>query len=171
MTAGTPASAPSTPQHAPDADASALLRQVVTDVAELKAELGQIVRPLVDALKRDRYFDELQAQLRRAAKLSEAWRDWPLISGVHDAVLNLRTTRDADPHLLEHLESLLFGAGVTEYGLVGDAIDPEEAEITASTGTGSHFIVTATRRPGLRIGSVPLRKPIVEIARQGEPSA
>lgn len=153
-----------TPQGSTSASSAT---NVADDIAAIRADLDRLVPPLVEALKRDQYFTELREQVRRAEHVSRAWRDWPLITGIHDAVLNLRQSAQPDRHLLEHLESLIFQAGVTEYGLVGERIDPEEAEITAATGAGPRLIVSVTRRPGLRIGPVPLRKPIVEITRQG----
>ncbi|MCT9002612.1 hypothetical protein [Microbacterium memoriense] len=136
-----------------------------TDVTAIKADVERLMPPLVGALKRNQYFDELQGQLRRTEKIAQAWRDWPLIVGIHEAVIILRQSDAPDPHVLELLESLIFQAGVTEYGHEGDQIDPQEAEITASSGTGSQIVVSKIRRLGLRIGAVPLLKPIVEVTR------
>lgn len=142
------------------------LASMSRNVTAIKADIDRLMPPLVDTLKRNRYFDELQQHLRQTEKIAQAWRDWPLIIGIHDAVLDLRRTDASDPHLLEHLEGLIFHAGVTEYGFDGDEIDPLEAEITASTGSGRRIVVSSSRRLGLRIGPVPLRKPIVEVTRQ-----
>lgn len=163
MSAGT-TSTPSTSHGNGPAPAAA--SEVSGDIAAIRADLDRLVPPLVEALKRDQYFTELREQVRRAEQVWRAWRDWPLITGIHDAVLNLRQSAEPDRHLLEHLESLIFQAGVTEYGLVGERIEPEEAEITAAAGSGPRLVVSVSRRPGLRIGPVPLRKPIVEITRQ-----
>ncbi|XBH21441.1 hypothetical protein V5R04_14700 [Jonesiaceae bacterium BS-20] len=159
--AATP-SGPQTPE-----EVATLLGNVERDITQIKADVDQLMQPLVDALKRNRYFDEMQTQLRSAQKVARAWHDWPLITGIHEAVLMLRSNpQGADRYLLEHLESLIFQAGVTEYGLVGEIVDIEEVEVVAVTGNGDRFVVSQCKRPGLRIETVPLRKPIVEITRE-----
>ena len=142
------------------------LSRVERDTASLKNDMDRIIQSLVVSLKRDRSFDELQQQLRDAEKISQAWRDAPLIIGIHDAVTMLKQTDDADKHLLAHLENLLYVAGVDEYGVAGDVVEPEEAEVTESIGAGPVLRVSVCKRPGLRIGGVPLRKPIVEVTRE-----
>lgn len=139
--------------------------RMASDVAAIKSDVDQMMQPLVDSLKRNRYFDEMQSQLRKAEKVAQAWRDWPLIIGIHEAVISLRQRDSADRYLLEHLQNLLFEAGVNEYGLEGENIEPDEAEIIAFVGTGAVLTVSACKRPGLKVGSLPLRKPIVEVAR------
>jgi len=146
-------------------DIAVLLDQMSSDVTAIKADMDRIMQPLVDSLKRNKYFDELQDRLRKSDKVSQAWRDWPLITGIHEAVISLRQSDNPDKHLLEHLQNLLFQADVTEFGLEGQIVDPEEVEVIASSGTGTVFTVAVCSRPGLKVGSLPLRKPIVEIAR------
>lgn len=159
------AAAPEKPQT-PE-EIAALLSEVHRDVSLVKADVEKLMHPLVDALKRNRYFDEMQSQLRSAQKVALAWRDWPLITGIHEAVIMMRSNAGtSDRYLLEHLEDLLFQAGVTEFGLPGETVEIEEVEILAATGTGNRFVVSHCKRPGLRIGPVPLRKPIVEVTRE-----
>jgi len=163
----TPAPEPAPPTHARTSDeVFDALDRLDEDVTAMRSEITRIAEPLVRVLKQNQHVAELQAQLRRAEKVAQAWHDWPIITGLHDAVLMLRQTPDADPHLLEHLEGLIFAAGVEEYGKDGDAVEPEEADIIAASGSGGSFVVTVCRRPGLRIGPVPLRKPIVEVTRK-----
>lgn len=148
-------------------EVAALLANVERDVTMIKADVDQLMQPLVDMIKRDSYFNEMQSQLRSAQKVAQAWHEWPLITGIHEAVLMLRSnTQGADRYLLEHLENLLFQAGVTEYGIAGETVQIEEVEVVGATGSGNHFVVSQCRRPGLRIGPVPLRKPIVEVTRE-----
>ena len=136
-----------------------------SDVTAIKGDMDRIMQPLVDSLRRDKYFDEFQDRLRKAEKVTQVWRDWPLITGIHEAVISLRQSEAPDKHLLEHLQNLLFEADVTEYGFEGEKVDPEEVDIVASHGSGGVFAVAVCRRPGLKVGSLPLRKPIVDIAR------
>lgn len=159
------AAVPSGPQN-PE-EVATLLGNVERDVTKIKADVDQLMQPLVDSLRRNRYFDEMQSQLRSAQKVSQAWHDWPLVTGIHEAVLMLRSNVElADRHLLEHLENLLFQAGVTEYGLEGETVEIEEVVVMAATGSGDLFVVSQCDRPGLRIGPVPLRKPIIEVKRE-----
>lgn len=143
------------------------LSRVESDMTSLKRDMDHIIESLVVSLKRDRSFDALQQQLRKSEKIAQAWRDAPLIMGIHDAVTMLKQTEDADTYLLAHLENLIYEAGVEEYGVAGDIVKPEEAEVTESIGSGPVLRVSVCQRPGLRVGSLPLRKPIVEITREG----
>lgn len=146
---------------------AALLANIERDVTMIKADVDQLMQPLVGALKRDKYFDEMQSQLRSAQKVAHAWHERPLITGIHEALLILRSNSESEaPYLLELLENLLFQAGVTEFGLAGETVEIEEVEVLAAAGSGNHFVVSRCERPGLRIGPVPLRKPIVEVTRE-----
>lgn len=148
-------------------EVAALLANVERDVTMIKADVDKLMQPLVYAMKRDSYFNEMQSQLRSAQKVAQAWHEWPLITGIHEAILMLRPNiQGADRYLLEHLENLLFQAGVTEYGIVGETVQIEEVEVVGATGSGDHFVVSQCKRPGLRIGPLPLRKAIVKVTRE-----
>lgn len=149
-------------------DLSAMLGQVSADVTAIKADVDRIMQPLVEALTRNKYFDEFHDRLRKAERVTQAWRDWPLVVGIHEAVVTLRKNEVSDKLLLEHLEGLLFQTGITEYGFEGEKVNPDEVDIVGSQGVGEFFYVKVCRRPGLRDGALPLRKPIVEIARLEE---
>lgn len=150
-----------------ETEASAPLVALAADVAALKKDMDQILPSLVDALKRNRYFDEMERQLRRTEKVSEAWREWPLITGVHDVVLAMRAAPESDPAMVEQLVDVLYrAAGVEEFGHADEPIEPDYAEITSMTGEGSHLVVVDTQRPGLRVGHHPLRKAIVAVRRE-----
>lgn len=143
------------------------LDAVASDVDDIKRDIEQILPSLVDALKRNRYFDEMEKQLRRAERIAEAWRDWPLLVGVHDVILAMRATPNLDPALAEQLSDVLYrSAGVEEFGFCGEEIDPTMLEISRSEGVGPRIIVQETQRPGLRIGHSPIRKAIVSVTRQ-----
>lgn len=140
------------------------------DVAAIKQDFEQILPALVDALKRNRYFDEMERQLRRAEKVAEAWRDWPLVVGVHDVILTMRAAPSSDPAIVEQLADILYrSAGVEEFGFVGEEVDPTQVEISSSEGDGSSIVVSESQRPGLRIGHLPIRKAIVSVRRQEGP--
>lgn len=139
------------------------------DVAEIKRDVEQILPALVDALKRNRYFDEMDKRLRRAEMVAEAWRDLPLVIGVHDVILTMRAAPGSDQAIVEQLADVLYrSAGIEEFGLAGEEIDPTMAEISSSEGTGPRIIVHESQRPGLRVGHNPIRKAIVSVIRQGE---
>lgn len=136
------------------------------DVASIKQDVEQILPALVEALKRNRYFDEMERQLRRAERVAEAWREWPLVVGVHDVIIALRAS-DTDPQIVEQLLDVLYrSAGVEEFGFVGEQVDPTQVEISESAGAGNHITVRESQRPGLRIGHQPLRKAIVSVIRE-----
>lgn len=143
------------------------LGAVASDVGDIKRDIEQILPSLVDALKRNRYFDEMEKQLRHAERIAEAWRDWPLLVGVHDVILAMRATPNLDPALAEQLSDVLYrSAGVEEFGFIGEEIDPTMLEISGSEGAGPRIIIQETQRPGLRIGHSPIRKAIVSVTRQ-----
>lgn len=145
------------------------LEALASDVGDIKRDVEQILPSLVDALKRNRYFDEMEKQLRRAERVAEAWRDWPLVVGVHDVILAMRATPNLDPAFVEQLSDVLYrSAGVEEFGFIGEEIDLTMLEISSSEGTGPRIVVRAVQRPGLRIGHSPVRKAIVSVTRQGD---
>lgn len=145
--------------------------RLVSDVAEIKRDVEQILPSLVEALKRNRYFEEMQGQLRRAERVADAWRQWPLVVGVHDVLLAMRAMPDHDQGLAEQLADVLYrAAGVEEFGFEGEDVDPTHVEVTSSTGSGDRLVVAQTQRPGLRVGHSPIRKAIVTIERRGDPT-
>ncbi|OAD97730.1 hypothetical protein [Arthrobacter sp. OY3WO11] len=145
------------------------IETVASDVGDIKRDVEQILPSLVDALKRNRYFDEMEKRLRRAERVAEAWRDLPLLVGVHDVILAMRATPNHDPVFVEQLSDVLYrSAGVEEFGLIGEEIDPTMLEIYSSEGTGPRIIIREVQRPGLRIGHSPIRKAIVSVTRQGD---
>lgn len=153
------------PETASVVNSHAQLKQIAADVASMKSDVDRLFAPLVESIKRDRAFDELQQQLRKAEKVAQAWRDAPLITGIHDAIVSLRQSDAPDNHLISHLEDLLYRAGVEEFGKPGETVSAEDVEITQATGHGAVLTVAACKRPGLRIGELPLRRSIVEIIR------
>ena len=143
---------------------------IAADVASIKKDIDHILPSLVDALKRNRYFEEMEKQLREARIVAEAWRERPLIIGVHDVVLAMRAESPADHAMAEQLCDVMYrSAGIEEFGFVDEEVDPTQISITGSEGEGSRIVVAATQRPGLRVGHLPLRKAIVSVKRQEGP--
>lgn len=141
---------------------------IAADLASIKRDFDDILPSLLVALKREKAFEEVQRQLREAQSVAAAWRDWPLIEVVHEAIIHLRALPCADhDSVVRDLINGLARVGVVEFGLPGEQIRPEDVEIVACTGDGVSIVVTDTHRPGLRISHIPLRKPIVAAQREG----
>ena len=141
------------------------ITRIEADVASLKSDMDQIIQSLVVSLKRDRSFDELQEQLRRSERVGPGLERCSASNGNPRCSCHANADDGDDKHLVAHLENLIYEAGVEEYGAVDDTVDPEEVSVTEVTGSGPNLTVSACKRPGLRIGGLPLRKPIVEVTR------
>jgi len=143
------------------------MEQLTSDVESIKKDVEQILPALVDALKRNKYFEEMESQLRRAEQVADVWRQWPLVTGVHDVVLAMRTDGSDNQLMVEQLCDVLYrSAGVEEFGLVGEQVDPSDVEITQVEGEGPRLYVLESQRPGLKVGHAVIRKAIVSVQRR-----
>ena len=138
------------------------------DIASIKQDMDKIIPALLDALKRNQYFDELQAQLRRSTKIQDAWTHLPLILGIHDAATTMQEGGDVPAVYVEQLLDLLYRNGVSEFGFPGEVVDPDEIEISAFSGEGPVLKVAEAHRHGLKIEDTVLRKALVTVVREKE---
>jgi hypothetical protein len=110
-----------TQESVPPADVAAAIR------AAVHAEFDEVLPYVVEALRRNNAFDEINDRLRAAEHRLEARRERPVIIGLHHVLDRIRHL-DFDPAIKQALEDdvagLLTEAGYEETGQVGDVYDP-----------------------------------------------
>lgn len=94
---------------------------------ELQTEFDFVLPRVVDALRRDKGFDEISERLRVAERRIEARRERPLIVGVHralDRVRHFDFDREIKRAIEDDLVRVLIDAGYEETGHEGEVYDP-----------------------------------------------
>jgi hypothetical protein len=116
---------------APGAEPALPAAAAETIRAAVHDEFDQVLRHVVDALRRDKAFDELSDRLRTAERRLEARRERPLVAALHRLLDHLRHL-DFDPLVKDVLEAeivtMLLQAGFEETGRVGETYDPARHE-------------------------------------------
>jgi molecular chaperone GrpE (heat shock protein) len=99
--------------------------------AAVHDEFDQVLQHVVEALRRNKAFDELSDRLRTAERRLEARRERPLVAALHRLLDHLRHL-DFDPLVKDVLEAeivtMLLQAGFEETGRVGETYDPARHE-------------------------------------------
>ena len=110
-----------TQESVPPADATEAIR------AAVHAEFDEVLPYVVEALRRNNAFDEINDRLRVAERRLEARRERPVVVGVHHVLDRIRHL-DFDPEIKQALEDdvagLLTEAGYEETGQVGEVYEP-----------------------------------------------
>lgn len=116
---------------APSAEPALPAAAAETIRAAVHDEFDQVLHHVVDALRRNKAFDELSDRLRTAERRLEARRERPLVAALHGLLDHLRHL-DFDPLVKDVLEAeivtMLLQAGFEETGRVGETYDPARHE-------------------------------------------
>jgi hypothetical protein len=91
------------------------------------AEFDAVLPYVVEALRRNNAFDEINDRLRAAERRIEARQERPVIVGVHrvlDRVRHLEFDETVKQALEDDIARLLADAGFVETGEVGEEYDP-----------------------------------------------
>lgn len=135
-----------TQESAPPADATEAIR------AAVHAELDEVLPYVVEALRRNNAFDEINDRLRAAERRLEARRERPVIAGIHHVLDRIRHL-DFDPAIKQALEDdivgLLTEVGYEETGQVGEAYDPVRHDAIDGRAADGEAIVTKVHTRGL----------------------
>ena len=155
-----------TQESVPAADATEAIR------AAVHAELDQVLPYVVEALRRNNAFEEINDRLRAAERRLEARRERPVIAGVHHVLDRIRHL-DFDPAIKQALEDdivgLLTEIGYEETGQVGEAYDPVRHDaIDGRAADGEAFVTKVHTRGLTSYGDVVVRAK-VEISPERSP--
>lgn len=136
-----PAEAPGLPEGTAEAIRSAV-----------HAELDEVVPYVVEALRRNNAFDEINDRLRAAERRIAARQERPLIIGMHRVLDRLRHLEfdQAIKHALENDIARLFTeAGYQESGQVGEAYDPSRHDAIDGRAVDGKAVVSIVHTRGL----------------------
>jgi hypothetical protein len=120
--------------------------------AAVHVEFDAVLNYVVEALRRNNAFGELNDRLRRAERRLETRRERPLIAGVYQLLDRLRHF-EFDHAIRQALEDdivkLLSDAGFEEIDDIGDAYDPVRHEAIEGRAIDGQASVTKVHTRGL----------------------
>lgn len=120
--------------------------------AAVHAELDEVLPFLVDALRKNKAFDELSERLRTAERRIESRQERPVIIGVHrllDRIRHLDFDEAVKQAIADDVAQVLDGAGYEETGQVGEAYDPARHDAIAGRAQDGEALITKVHSPGL----------------------
>jgi len=135
--------------------------------AAVHAEFDDVLPYVVEALRRDKAFDELGDRLRAAERRIESRQERPVIIGLHRVLDRIRHL-DFDPPVKQALEEdlarVLGAAGYQETGQVGEDYDPARHDAIDGRAVGGKAVVAKVHSHGLISFSDVVVRAKVEIA-------
>jgi molecular chaperone GrpE (heat shock protein) len=137
------------------------------------AELDEVLPYVVEALRRNNAFDEINDRLRAAERRIEARQERPVIIGLHrvlDRIRHLDFDQEIKQALADDLARVLTEAGYEETGQVGEEYNAARHDAIEGCATGGKASVTQVHTYGLTsFGDVVVRAK-VEISPAGGPT-
>jgi hypothetical protein len=129
--------------------------------AAVHAEFDEVVPHVIEALRRNNAFDEINDRLRAAEGRIQARQERPVIIGVHRVLDRVRHL-DFDPaikHALEDdLTAVLNEAGYAETGRTGEDYDPARHDAIDGRALDGKAVITKVHAHGLdSFGDVVIR--------------
>jgi molecular chaperone GrpE (heat shock protein) len=125
------------------------------------AEFDEVLPYVVEALRRNNAFDEINDRLRTAERRIESRQERPVIIGVHrvlDRIRHLEFDQAIRQALEDDIVHVLTEAGYEETGQIGDAYDPGCHEAIDGRALDGNAVVTAVHAHGLSsFGDVVIR--------------
>jgi hypothetical protein len=142
--------------------------------AAVHAEFDDVLPHVVEALRRNNAFDEINERLRLAERRIEARQERPVIVGVHRMLDRIRHL-DFDEAIKQALEDdivrVLTDAGYEETGQAGEAYDPSRHDAIGGRAVDGMAMVTKVHTHGLvAFGDVVVRAK-VEISPGTQPGS
>jgi molecular chaperone GrpE (heat shock protein) len=137
------------------------------------AEFDEVLPYLVEALRRNNAFDEINDRLRKAERRIESRQERPVILGLHRVLDRLRHL-DLDHGIKQALEDdltrVLEEAGYQETGQVGEDFDPARHDAIDGRAVDGKASVTKVHSRGLSSFSDVVVLAKVEIAPEQVPA-
>jgi hypothetical protein len=116
------------------------------------AEFDEVLPYVLEALRRNNAFDEINERLRLAERRIEARQERPVIVGVHSMLDRMRHL-DFDEAVKQALEDdivrVLTDAGYEETGQVGEDYDPSRHDAIGGRAVDGTAVVTEVHTHGL----------------------
>lgn len=116
------------------------------------AEFDEVLPYVVEALRRNNAFDEINDRLRTAERRIEARQERPVIVGVHgvlDRVRHLDFDQTIKQALEDDIARLLADAGYAETGRVGEDYDPARHDAIDGRAVDGKAVVSEVHACGL----------------------
>jgi molecular chaperone GrpE (heat shock protein) len=116
------------------------------------AEFDEMLPYVVEALRRNNAFDEINERLRAAERRIEARQERPVIIGLHrvlDRIRHLDFDQEIKQALADDLARVLTGAGYEETGQVGEDYSPGRHDAIDGCATDGKASVTKVHTRGL----------------------
>lgn len=140
--------------------------------AAVHAELDEVVPHVIEALRRNNAFDEINDRLRTAERRIQARQERPVIIGVHQVLDRIRHL-DFDPVVKQALEddltAVLTEAGYAETARPGEDYDPARHDAIDGRALDGKAVITKVHAHGLdSFGDVVIRAK-VEISPEQSP--
>jgi molecular chaperone GrpE (heat shock protein) len=120
--------------------------------AAVHAEFDEVLPFVVEALRRNKAFDDINDRLRTAERRLEARRERPVIVGVHhvlDRIRHLDFDQAIKQALDDDLTRVLGEAGYHETGQVGEDFDPARHDAIDGRAIDGKAVVTKVHSYGL----------------------
>jgi molecular chaperone GrpE (heat shock protein) len=116
------------------------------------AEFDEVLPYVVEALRRDNAFDEINERLRAAERRIEARQERPVVLGVHrvlDRIRHFEFDQAIKQALTDDIARVLAEAGYQETGCVGEAYDPATHDAIDGRAVDGKAVVTTVHTRGL----------------------
>ncbi len=120
--------------------------------AAVHAEFDEVLPYVLEALRRNNAFDEINDRLRAAERRIQARRERPVIVNVHrvlDRIRHLDLDQAVKQALEDDIARLLAEAGYEETGRVGEDYDPDRHEAIDGRALDGRAVVTKVHTRGL----------------------
>lgn len=140
--------------------------------AAVHAELDEVVPYVLEALRRNKAFDEISDRLRAAERRIEARRERPVIIGVHhvlDRIRHLEFDQAIKQTLEDDIARVLSEAGYEETGRVGEPYDPGRHDAISGRAVDGEAVVTVVYARGLSSAGDVVIRAQVEVSPEPPP--
>ena len=116
------------------------------------AEFDEVLPYVLEALRRNNAFDEINERLRAAERRIEARQERPVILGVHrvlDRIRHLEFDQEIKQALADDIARVLTEAGYQETGHVGEDYNPARHDAIDGRAVDGKAVVTSVHTHGL----------------------
>lgn len=141
--------------------------------AAVRAEFDEVLPHVLEALRRNNAFEEINERLRAAERRIEARRERPVIVALHrvlDRIRHLDLDREIKQALVDDITHVLAEAGFQETGTAGENYDPvRHAAIDGYAVNGSAVVTKVHTRGLTSFGDVVVQAK-VEISPEASPA-